>query len=100
MLALVISLAVSYFLYNRIKRQFAQSVQPLKIVAAAKALDPGSTISADMVTLIDWPVNFPLQGTFKNTSGRGRQSRCVSDCRQPARAGQSVGNARRSRVNS
>jgi len=67
-LALVISLAVSYFLYNRIKRQFAQSVQPLKIVAAAKALDPGATISADMVTLIDWPVNFPLQGTFKNTS--------------------------------
>ena len=47
MLALVISLAVSYFLYNRIKRQFAQSVQPLKIVAAAKAIDPGATISAD-----------------------------------------------------
>jgi len=65
-MALVISLAVSYFLYNRIKRQFALSVQPLKIVAATKPLDAGATISADAVTLIDWPVNFPLEGSFKN----------------------------------
>jgi len=63
----VISLAVSYFLYNRIKRQFAMSVQPLKIVAAIKPLDPGSTVTADALTLIDWPVNFQLEGAFKNT---------------------------------
>ena len=62
----MISLAVSFFLYNRIKRQFALSVQPLKIVAAVKALDPGATVSADAVTLIDWPVNFPVEGSFKN----------------------------------
>jgi len=62
----VISLAVSYFLYNRIKRQFAASVQPLKIVAAAKPLDPGATISADALMLVDWPVNFPVEGAFKN----------------------------------
>ena len=66
-MALLVSLVVSYFLYNRIKRQFAASVQPIKIVAAAKALDPGATISADALTLIDWPVNFPIDGSFKNT---------------------------------
>lgn len=63
----MISLAVSYFLYNRIKRQFAASVQPLKIVAAVKPIDPGATIAADNLTLIDWPVNFPIEGSFKNT---------------------------------
>lgn len=63
-MALVISLAVSYFLYSRIKRQYAQSVQPLKIVAAAKPLDAGTTITADEVTTIDWPVNFPLEGSI------------------------------------
>ena len=42
------------------------SVQPLKIVAAVKPLDPGATIAADALTLIDWPVNFPLEGSFKN----------------------------------
>jgi len=62
----VISLAVSYFLYNRIKRQFAQSVQPLKVVAAAKSIDPGATITADTLILIDWPVNFPIEGGFQN----------------------------------
>ena len=62
----MISLAVSYFLYNRIKRQFAASVQPLKIVAAAKPIDTGATISADALVLIDWPVNFPIEGGFKN----------------------------------
>jgi len=62
-MALVISLAVSYFLYSRIKRQFAKSVQPVKVVAAARELDAGVTITADAVTTIDWPVNFPLTGT-------------------------------------
>jgi len=66
-MALVVSLVVSYFLYNRIKRQFAISTQPVKIVAAAKALDPGATVSADSLTLIDWPVNYKVEGAFKNT---------------------------------
>jgi len=63
-MALVISLAVSYFLYNRIKKQFAAAVQPVKIVAATKALDAGATITADAVTLVDWPVNFPVEGAM------------------------------------
>ena len=66
-MALVISLVVSFFLYNRIKRQYAKAVQPVKVVAATKTLDAGSTISADAVTLIDWPVNFPLEGAITKT---------------------------------
>lgn len=67
MMALVISLVVSYFLYNRIKRQYSKSIQPIKIVAATKTLDAGATISADAITLVDWPVNFPLEGQMTKT---------------------------------
>lgn len=66
-MALVVSLVVSYFLYNRIKRQYAAAVQPVKLVAATKPLDAGATITADAVTLVDWPVNFPIEGAMKNT---------------------------------
>ena len=60
----MISGVVSYFLYNHIKRQYAITSQPVKIVAAAKQLDPGATITADAVVMIDWPVNFPLEGAL------------------------------------
>lgn len=66
-MALVISLVVSVLLYNRIKRQFAKAVQPVKIVAATKQLDAGATIAADAVTLVDWPSNFPLEGVMTKT---------------------------------
>ena len=66
-MALGISLVVSYFLYNRIKRQYAAAVQPIKIVAATKPLDAGATISADAVALVDWPVNFPVEGAMTKT---------------------------------
>jgi len=66
-MALVISVVVSYFLYNRIKKQYAQTTQPVKIVVAVKQLDPGSTITADAVTLVDWPVTFPIEGAMTKT---------------------------------
>lgn len=66
-MALVISVVVSYFLYNRIKRQYAQNTQPVKIVAAVKPLDPGATITADAVALVDWPVSFPIEGAMTKT---------------------------------
>jgi pilus assembly protein CpaB len=66
-MALVVSLVVSWFLYNRIKREYAARVQPIKLVAATKPLDAGATITADAVTLVDWPVNFPVEGAMKNT---------------------------------
>lgn len=66
-MALLVSVVVSYFLYNRIKRQYSQNSQPVKIVAATKALDPGATITADAVTLVDWPMSFPLEGALTKT---------------------------------
>jgi pilus assembly protein CpaB len=62
LMALVISLVVSVVLYNRIKRQYSLSSQRITVVAAAKPLDPGTTITPDFVTQIDWPTSFPLEG--------------------------------------
>src|SRR5271165_2687788 len=66
-MALVVSLVVSWFLYTRIRREYAARIQPIKLVAATKPLDAGATITADAVTLVDWPVNFPVEGAMKNT---------------------------------
>jgi pilus assembly protein CpaB len=64
LMALVVSLVVSFFLYNRIKGQYARNSRSVKIMAAAKALDPGAVITANDVTQIDWPMNFLLEGSF------------------------------------
>jgi pilus assembly protein CpaB len=66
-MALVVSLLVSYFLYSRIKKQFFQNTAMAKIVAAVKPLDPGTTITADAVTLVDWPANYPIEGVMTKT---------------------------------
>jgi pilus assembly protein CpaB len=63
-MALAVSLIISFFLYNRIKRQYAMNSRPVQMVAAAKPLDPGTVIQAGDLTEIDWPVNFPLEGSF------------------------------------
>ena len=62
MVALIVSLLVTYYLYSRIKHQYAQSTQPIKIVVAAKQLDPGTPLAADDMTYTDWPNNIPLSG--------------------------------------
>ena len=61
-MALVVSLVVTFFLYTRIKRQYAQTTQPIKIVATSKALEPGKPLTAEDLMLVDWPVNVPLSG--------------------------------------
>ena len=66
-MALLVSLVVSYLLYSRMKKVYARATQPVKIVAATKNLDAGATIPADAVTLVDWPVNFPLEGVMTKT---------------------------------
>ena len=63
-MALAVSLIISFFLYNRIKRQYAMNSRPVQLVAAAKSLEPGTVIQAGDVVQIDWPVNFPLEGSF------------------------------------
>ncbi len=63
-MALAVSLIISFFLYSRIKRQYSMNSRPMQIVAAAKQIDPGTVIQAGDLVQIDWPVNFPLEGSF------------------------------------
>jgi len=61
-MALLVSIVVTLFLYTRIRRQYARATQPIKIVVASSALEPGNPLAAEDLTLADWPVNVPLSG--------------------------------------
>lgn len=63
--AVIISITATFLLYSRIKRQYALNAQPIKIVVASKALEPGTPLAADNLTLMDWPANVPLPGSFR-----------------------------------
>src|SRR5271169_198518 len=61
-MALVVSVVVTFFLYTHIKRQYAMTSRPIKIVAAARPLEPGQPLTAEDLTLANWPANVPLSG--------------------------------------
>lgn len=61
--ALVISLGMTSVFYVRITRTQASTRPKTKrIIAAAVALQPGSPITAENLTEINWPENVPLDG--------------------------------------
>jgi pilus assembly protein CpaB len=62
-MALVVSVLVTFFLYKRIKQQYGGGAL-IKVVAAAKPLDTGTPLAAGDLTLMDWPSNAPLDGSF------------------------------------
>src|SRR5437879_918167 len=64
--ALVISLGITSVFYTRITRTQASARPKTKhIIAAAVALQPGTPITAENLTEIDWPVNVPLEGLIE-----------------------------------
>ena len=64
--AVVISLGVTSVFYLRITRQEASNrAKNKRVIAAATALQPGTPITADNVTEIDWPENVPLEGLIE-----------------------------------
>jgi pilus assembly protein CpaB len=64
--ALVISLCISSVFYVRITRAQASARPKTKrIVAAAIALQPGTPITAENLTEINWPENVPLEGLIE-----------------------------------
>ena len=64
--ALVISLGITSVFYARITRSQASARPKTKrIIAAAVALQPGTPISPENLTEIDWPVNVPLEGLIE-----------------------------------
>jgi pilus assembly protein CpaB len=64
LMALVVSIVVTFFLYRHIRRLYS-GTQLIKVVVAAKPLDTGTPLSAADLTVIDWPSNAPLDGTFQ-----------------------------------
>jgi pilus assembly protein CpaB len=63
---LVISLGITSVFYARITRTQASARPKTKrIIAAAVALQPGTPITAENLTQIDWPVNVPLEGLIE-----------------------------------
>src|SRR6266702_8115124 len=64
--ALVISIGMTSVFYLRITRAQASARPKTKlIVGAAVALQPGTPITAENLTEIDWPVNVPLEGLIE-----------------------------------
>jgi pilus assembly protein CpaB len=67
-LAVAIAGVVSFAFYARLRSQQAARCTTIRVVAATKPLSAGSPISADSVTLIDWPASMPLGGAFLKPS--------------------------------
>jgi pilus assembly protein CpaB len=64
--ALLISLSVTSVFYFRVMRtQGSSRPNTKRIIAAAIALQPGSPITADKLTEINWPANVPLDGLIE-----------------------------------
>ena len=64
--ALVISLGVTYVFYVRVMKTQASSRPKMKsVVAAGVALQPGAPITAENLTLINWPDNVALDGLIE-----------------------------------
>jgi pilus assembly protein CpaB len=63
LIALVVSLGATYFLYSRMKHQ-ANKPSSVKVVAASRALEAGTELAPGDVTLVDWPSSVPLEGSI------------------------------------
>jgi pilus assembly protein CpaB len=63
-LAMAIAGVVTYAFYARVRMQGADSTKVVKVVAATKPLTSGSPITADSVSLVDWPANMAVSGAF------------------------------------
>ena len=63
LIALIVSVVATSFIYSRIKRQFAKAATA-KIVASTAALEAGTQIKAEHLILVDWPSSLIVEGTF------------------------------------
>jgi pilus assembly protein CpaB len=61
--ALLLSGAVT-FLINRKLGNRSAAVQTQKVVAASRAIQSGEVLKPENLTLVEWPVTLPLQGSF------------------------------------
>src|ERR1700746_2564246 len=65
-IALIISVTITYFFYVRISRQQSQTrSQTKRVVAASTALQPGTPLTVDNLVEIDWPANVAVEGLIE-----------------------------------
>jgi pilus assembly protein CpaB len=85
--ALVLSVGATLFLYRGILSRRAAQPQTKKVVAAAKALEAGSVLTADSLVLVDWPANLASESTFEKVEDVvGRSLIYPAAEKQPIRA--------------
>jgi pilus assembly protein CpaB len=63
-MSVIVSLVITFLLYARVRHQFAARSATVKILALSKSADPGTTLSAEYLTTIDWPGSLPLEGSI------------------------------------
>jgi pilus assembly protein CpaB len=68
LVAFVLSAGASYYLYRRVTTQ-NQAAKPttIKLVAASTSLQAGAALTSESLTMIDWPANLPITGSFSKT---------------------------------
>ena len=65
-MAAVLAGSLAFLVYRRLRLSAAHS-NLIQVVAAAEAVPPGITLTAKNLTLIDWPADVPLAGSFTKT---------------------------------
>jgi pilus assembly protein CpaB len=63
-MATIVAGTVTYLLFRRLRLSAAGQRQVTQVVAAAADLPPGMTLTSKDVTMIDWPSDVPLPGSF------------------------------------
>ena len=64
LVALILSGGATAFLYTRLRGQGGPRTQTKKIVATTKPLQAGVALKAEDLTLVDWPMDLALVGSF------------------------------------
>jgi len=62
--ALVLAAAATVLLYKGIRSQRESQPQSKKVVVAAKPIESGSVLGPENLTLVDWPINNVIPGSF------------------------------------
>lgn len=60
--ALLLSAGATYFLYSRIRGQRAIRPATTRVVVASRALNAGTPLTADTLTVAEWPASVPITG--------------------------------------
>ncbi len=66
-MAIIIAGSLTFFVYSRLRRNAAHP-RLTHVVAAVRSIPEGIALTSDDVTLIDWPAEVPLPGSYTKIS--------------------------------